>query len=473
MTRVGISSLFALIQAIDRTPGWFRTIPGLGKRGADGIQQWLASMPSLQTQAQRAASNVILRATSNPVPAWPTRSMRDWFPVQPLTLTGAQGQNRAPKQHSLLNADDDFAALNAWLMRWEFQTPPGDEQLRVDLQQASVLRQPPIRNLTARAYRKEIERLLLWCVSIHGKAFSSLKTEDAYAYRDFLLSPPCAWQGKRHRREGELWRPFVKPLAEKSVAYALCIINAWCNYLVSKCYINGNPFAGVTMPTEQGRRAVTSKRWTPDEWHWIARALDHLDSTEALSESSRLRLRLVMALGYSTGLRPQELVDATLGDLTQDGGRWSIKVLGKGRKHRTVPLPSTILEPLLQYLIVARRISSDPATWPREAPLFAALTPDHKNEAITTRSLLAHIKRLLKSAEKIAPKNVAARIANGSTHWLRNTYASTMLENQTPAPVLLDLMGHASLSTQRIYTDTDARLRANEVERVFAGPLRP
>ncbi len=468
LTRAGITSLFALIQKMDAGLGWYRQIDGLGKGGGQSITTWLNRLPTLLSQARRTSTELTPVADQHElVTMWPTRSMTEWWPEQPSVLTGTEGLNRAAKQHSLLNADDDYAALNAWLMRWEIARPPPDESEKTDNQHRAAFRKQSRPNLTARAYRKEIERLLIWCVSLHGKAFSSLKTEDAYAFRDFLLSPPTTWQGQRHRRDSMLWRPFAKRLSTKSVAYALCIINAWCNYLVSKCYLNGNAFAGVTMPTETSAKTLTSKRWTPDEWQWITRALAHLDNTGALSEASRLRLRLVMTLGYSTGLRPQELVDATLGDLNQDGGRWHIKVLGKGRKHRTVPLPSTCMPPLLQYLIVARSISSNPVTWPRDAPLLAALAGERTDAAITTRSLLAHIKRLLKSVEQIAPVSVAERIALGSTHWLRHTYASTMLENHAPAPVLLDLMGHASLSTQRIYTDTDERLRAREVERIF------
>jgi site-specific recombinase XerD len=472
LARAGITSLFALIQKMDAGLGWYRQIDGLGKGGGRFITAWLERLPTLLAQARRTAMATLTASDSHALAvAWPTRTMREWYAALPTPLTGTIGHNRAPSHDSLLNADDDYAALDAWMMRWEINTTAEDEEDALNPAcrgQDRRSRSPrPRRNLTARAYRKEIERLLIWCVAVHGKAFSSLKTEDAYAFRDFLLHPPTDWQGARQRRDSPHWRPFVKPLSAKSVAYALCIINAWANYLLGKCYLKGNPFGGVTVPTDTEIKTRTTKCWTPAEWPWIARALNHLDATEAMSEPSRLRLRLVMQVGYSTGLRPQELVDATLGDIIHDGGRWAIRVLGKGRKRRTLPIPSTTMLPLIRYLIIARGISSDPATWRGDAPLIAALGEERAEAAITTRSLLAHIKRLLAVVHKIAPASVAARISQGTTHWLRHTFATTMLEHNVAPAVLLDLMGHASLATQRIYTDTDERLRAREVERIF------
>lgn len=72
----------------------------------------------------------------------------------PADLSGAAGTNRARSAVRHISANDDLAAVTAWLAR--YTDAPG----------------------TVAAYRKEAERLLLWTVIQHGKPLSSLTHED-------------------------------------------------------------------------------------------------------------------------------------------------------------------------------------------------------------------------------------------------------------------------------------------------------
>jgi site-specific recombinase XerD len=112
-----------------------------------------------------------------------------------------------------LSADHDYGAVQAWL----------------SLQESAA---------TQRAYRKEAERLMLWAILERGKALSSLNTEDAIAYRQFLRRPTPRerWVGPARSRSSPEWRPFQGALSPRSVAYALSVIGALYRWLIEQRY---------------------------------------------------------------------------------------------------------------------------------------------------------------------------------------------------------------------------------------------
>src|SRR5579883_2773030 len=140
----------------------------------------------------------------------------------PAHLDGSRGDNRARGARQIA-ADEDLAAIRVFLH--EYGASPR----------------------TQAAYRKEIERLVLWAVLQRGRALSSLTREDFLAYEEFLRDPqPAArWCGPRRGRAGARfsagWRPFVGPLGAVSRRTALTIVNSFLNYLVQAAYLAGNP----------------------------------------------------------------------------------------------------------------------------------------------------------------------------------------------------------------------------------------
>jgi integrase/recombinase XerD len=85
----------------------------------------------------------------------------------PAHLDGARGRNRAAS-HSQLAATDDRSAVLAWLARYT-ESPA-----------------------TLASYRKEAERLVLWCTLQRGVALSDLTHEDLLVYQRFLADPQPA-----------------------------------------------------------------------------------------------------------------------------------------------------------------------------------------------------------------------------------------------------------------------------------------
>lgn len=122
----GMRTLADLTVRIPRRRRWWRTIPGLGVRSARHIETFFAAHPAL-TERARA---LILVATPEPVVPWENIRV-------PHEVDGSRGTFRAPKRMRVLEADNDYQAISAWLERHEAIE-------------------------TQRAYRREAERLLLW-----------------------------------------------------------------------------------------------------------------------------------------------------------------------------------------------------------------------------------------------------------------------------------------------------------------------
>lgn len=108
----------------------------------------------------------------------------------PDELNGSVGRNRAPGT-AQIGATDDRSAVLAWLARYA-DSPA-----------------------TLASYRKESERLLLWCVPQRRLALSDLTHEDLLIYQRFLADPQPAerWvmaPGQKPARNSPRWRPLTR-----------------------------------------------------------------------------------------------------------------------------------------------------------------------------------------------------------------------------------------------------------------------
>ena len=194
----GIRTLSDLTVRVPRRRQWWRAIRGLGQTGAQKIEAFFAAHPKL---TERARALIVATAQSPIVP---------WEVLQvPEAVDGSRGTFRAPRDTCTLDASNDYEAVHAWLSLHESAA-------------------------TQRAYRKEAERLILWAIVERQRALSSLTTEDAVAYRNFLRRPTPAsrWVGPPKARHSVGWRPFNGGLSARSIAYALNVIGALFRWLI-------------------------------------------------------------------------------------------------------------------------------------------------------------------------------------------------------------------------------------------------
>lgn len=362
----------------------------------------------------------------------------------PEQLSGRTGANRAAGRAQISAADDRSAVL-AWLAR--FADSPA----------------------TLASYRKEVERLLLWCVLQHRRALSDLTHEDLLVYQRFLADPQpdSRWvltPGQKPPRSSSAWRPFAGPLAQSSQRQALSILNSLFNWLVQAGYLVGNPLALSRRPAK--RRSARVQRFLPlEHWAEVQATIEEMSAGTPRQAAQAVRCRWLFSLLYVGGLRVSEVCLTTMGAFfnrrSSDGKeRWWLEVTGKGGKTRLVPATAELIGELLRY----RRALGLPALPMHEDPtplLVPVIGPVKPMARTAVHELVKAVMRA--TAARIRQRGpehegAAAHIEKASTHWMRHT-AGTHQSDTLDLKAVRDNLGHASISTTSVYlhTEEDAR----------------
>ena len=463
LAAAGITTLGAVaIRQLHRRT-WWRTVPGLGLRGTQAIDAFFTSHVHLRDETRRLLreprhSNFGLAGTA--VIPW------DWS-NPPRELDGSRGKLRAPQRACLLEARNDYQAVQAWL----------------SLQDSAA---------TQRAYRKEAERLMLWAIIERGKPLSSLTTEEAIAYRQFLRhpTPVSRWMGPTAPRQSDEWRPFQKPLSARSTAYALSVLSALFRWLTEQRYLTGNPFAGITAKTLRNVRAggetrtefvtLSDRAFTTREWAFLVQWADRAATKLAWSTDAARRLQFVLRFAQATGLRISELVSARVRDIKieQRSQRWLI-VRGKGNKRALVALPP-IAWRVLSDEMHRRGYGKRWNAWPSSLPLITAFATNEQEEVnevkgVSSGRLWAILRKFFDQvADRIdtSKPQFATKLRSATPHWLRHTHASHALEGGADLTTVRDNLRHASLTTTSGYLHVDQARRSRQLGRAFGVALK-
>lgn len=359
---------------------------------------------------------------------------------------------------------------------------------------------------TLRSYRKNGERLLLWCQLERGISLLDLSVADCTHYRTWLTTlgsrtaeewaearwkqPQELWIGPRAaERDSPEWRPFAlsqaetqartralaagkRPppvLAAASVAQDLLVVRSLYDFMRRSQMIPMNPWelmgknAGAPASLANATEQFVGRSFTKEEWRYVVAGL-HPEAGDRPA-----RLLVVLWLGYACGLRAAEMLSLTMGSLVPGSARWRLRVLGKGNKARTVPLPSPARDAVLKYLevvgvpldeVVRLATSSDKEELAqpilrgqrgrrggKRPPPSTALR--YTNLYGDLKSYLAQ--RAADMRADLGDKVAAAKFERASTHWLRHTCATLALKGGVELPAVQRLLGHASLSTTQIY----------------------
>ena len=144
-----------------------------------------------------------------------------------------------------------------------------------------------------------------------------------------------------------------------------------------------------------------------------------------------IRDGLIIELLYQTGMRQAELLGLTDADFDLEQGQ--VRIFGKRRKERVVPIGDKLIEQIKGYMEI--RNAGIPETQSPEQ-FFPRLTKSSLYKIVRTR--MGEVSTLKKH----------------SPHVLRHTFATTMLDNGADIRTIQTLLGHASLSTTQVYTHT-------------------
>jgi tyrosine recombinase XerC len=176
-------------------------------------------------------------------------------------------------------------------------------------------------------------------------------------------------------------------------------------------------------------------------------ALKLLLGAPDVSKPLGMRDKAMLDLLYATGIRVGELVSLNLNDVNY--GELEMRVFGKGRKERIVPIHEDVGITLRNYIAKERR----ELTSKRKAEQGAtvALFLNAKGERITEHGVRAAMSKYVK----------AVGLSMGTTpHVIRHTFATHLLEAGVDLRYIQELLGHVDLSSTQVYTHLSrARLR--------------
>lgn len=367
-------------------------------------------------------------------------------------LNGVHGTNRAHSPSTLLQADNDLDAIRAWL--------------------AQYINSPN----TFNSYRKESERLLLWANLERGKAISSLTHEDLLLYQLFLQNPQpeARWilkNGSKVSRAHPDWRPFVGALSASSTRQSLAVLNSLFTWLVSAGYLAANPLA-VLRGSRIAPPARMQRYLDMDLWEQVKECIAQLPQESDRDVEHYYRYRWLFSLLYLCGLRVSELSQNRMGALFSRRDRhgvmrWWIDIIGKGQKTRTVPVTTELMEELERYRTF-KGLSPFP-TANEDLPLVLPIGSVQK-KPLTRAAIHLIVKRIFADtaarlrAQGPEFESEALHVEQASTHWLRHTAGTHMLEQDMDLLHVRDTLGHESINTTNRYLHTadDARHDATE-----------
>lgn len=455
-----LGDLLALIRR--RRQRWYTAVPRLGPKGAQRITAWLSlHAASLQCYLSPLATTPRRQLEAGHPALTRPSVVGDIVPLEslqvPTELDGSQGLNRAPVPAHQAALNTDLAAIHAWL------TTRGVRSTH-----------------TRRAYRSEAERFLLWAIVVKRKPLSSLNTLDCGEYiNTFLADPQPAerWIGRgRVERFDPAWRPFNGKVSERARDMARKRLSALCGWLVGEQYLRVNPFHGLPKVDSDAPAIDTGGRTlTHAQWRFVLQAtrapLEGPGTTHA-----QQRDYFALLFAYATGLRREELATSTTDRLSRKaldavlGDAWTLRVLGKGKRQRRVPMPPRLMDELAASL-ARRPAPCTLETAPAGTPLIANLKT---GEALTPDALARLYKAIFKrAAARLKPvyPGAAADLERASTHWLRHTHTNHALDAGADLRDQRELLGHASLQTTTLYTKGDAVRQYQAVERFFDAAL--
>ena len=210
----------------------------------------------------------------------------------------------------------------------------------------------------------------------------------------------------------------------RSIQRGLSALRTFFDFCVREGTMTGNPARAVSAPKASRRlpNALDIDR---------AGALVELEGDDPLT----LRDRAMLELTYSSGLRLSELCGLAVADVDLEGGL--VRVLGKGRKARVVPVGRQARDAVRAWLEARGELAG-----PGESALFVS----RRGGRISARTVQARF------ARHAIERGIGVHV---HPHMLRHSFATHLLESSGDLRAVQELLGHADIGTTQVYTHLD------------------
>ncbi|MFQ5965584.1 MAG: tyrosine recombinase XerC [Candidatus Scalinduaceae bacterium] len=213
-----------------------------------------------------------------------------------------------------------------------------------------------------------------------------------------------------------------KNYSRTTIARKLASLRSFFKFLNQEGTLELNPIETLRIPKQPKKLP-----------HFLSiNNIDTLIKTPDKTKPIGLRDRAILETLYSAGIRVSELVNLNESDVDFFGGM--IKVQGKGKKERIVPIGGYAIEAIKEYISSRKKKSIN-----KKSPLFL----NKFGGRLSSRSVARSLDKYL----KITGINLVT-----SPHTFRHSFATHLLDKGANLRSVQELLGHSNLSTTQIYT---------------------
>lgn len=245
------------------------------------------------------------------------------------------------------------------------------------------------------------------------------------------------------------WILDVRKCSPATRNYRLAAIHSFCWYL---------QYITIDIAEElQKVLSIKAMRSEANELNYLTvEGIKLLLEQPDLSTINGRRHLAILSLLYETGARVQEIADITVESVRISSAPYTIRLVGKGRKARIVPLIEEQTSILRTYMEEHHLNTPDKAG----SPLFY----NNRHEKLTREGITYILQTYAAMARKINPDLIPERI---SCHTLRHSRAMHLLQAGVNLVYIRDILGHVSIQTTDIYARTDSKAKREALEKAY------
>jgi integrase/recombinase XerC len=224
----------------------------------------------------------------------------------------------------------------------------------------------------------------------------------------------------------------------RSIGRKIAAVRSFFRYLQKTRIIDGNPSSGLVIP-----KTVKKIPSFLNE--------DSIQKLLSLPDCATIqgkRDKAILELFYSTGIRLGELINLNTSDIKEQEG--VIKVTGKGKKERIIPVGRKAVQAVGEYIGAKRNENSGSFRGTGSIPVFTA----NNGKRIYPQAVGRMVRKYIEKVSEIEKK---------SPHVLRHTFATHLLNRGADVRAVKELLGHESLSTTQIY----AHVSTSQMRKVY------
>lgn len=256
---------------------------------------------------------------------------------------------------------------------------------------------------TVKAYSSDLQSLLTY---LHNEKLSNINEVDFFTLRGYVTTL------------------FDKEYSKSTIERNIASLKSFYKFLIKKGYMEDNPAKQLKFPRKE------KKLFNVFNIDDIFLLLSKPDK----SKPSGLRDALILELLYATGLRISELISLNINDIDFTGKR--LRVLGKGKKERIIPLSDYHIDLISEYIKKRYKLCGNKEINGNQ------LLINKYGGRLTDRS----VRRILEKYLTLCGLPILY-----SPHSIRHTFATHLLENGADLRSIQELLGHSSLSTTEKY----------------------